>query len=257
MSSNRASSLYDGITMLFLVLSVGVLVLIVLIINDPSTPLNPLPLQPSPTRLVPPTLTPTATYTPSMTPTETLTPTLTQTPTLTPSITPTPSQTPTLTPTATSVLAGPAGGAPDQPLDDGSGTVLPPGPASTPIPVPTLAEFPFTASAVRYEANSGPEGCQWLSIAGTVTGLDGNPLPNIAVEVTGENFHQVLFSGSASRWGDGGFEFRLGSAPRTATYALRLLGPVGGVVSDVISIETGNTCQRNVAIVDLVQNHPY
>jgi len=87
--------------------------------------------------------------------------------------------------------------------------------------------------------------------------MDGAPLPGLAVEISGDNFRNVQFSGSAARWGNGGFEFNLGAAPRAATYTLRVLGPVGGPVSEVVYVETGNTCQRNVAIVDFTQNHPY
>ena len=134
----------------------------------------------------------------------------------------------------------------------GSGSNLP-----TPIPAATRSPFPFTASEVRYQANDSDQGCQWLSIAGTVIDLGGEPLSGLAIEINGSEFHNVQFSGSAAQWGDGGFEFNLGAAPRTATYTLRVLGPTGGPVSDLIYVETGNTCQSNIAIVELIQNHPY
>jgi len=259
MSQNRSSGIYDLVTVLFVVLTVAVLGLVVLIMSNPNTPLNPLEPPTLPPLVMPPTLTltmtPTATDTPTATPTETLTPTATYTP----SITPTPTSTQTPTPSATQVLSGSSGQVPaTQPstnLDDGSGTGIPG--SSTSFTVPTQSPFPFTADEVRYEANPGEAGCQWLSIAGQVIGLDGEPLPGLAVEINGENFHQVAFSGSASRMGTAGFEFNLGAAPRTETYTLRLLGATGGPISDSIYVETGNTCQRNVAVVEFIQNHAY
>jgi hypothetical protein len=145
------------------------------------------------------------------------------------------------------------------PLDDGSGAPIPTGggTAITPAPALTRSPFPFTASEVHYRANPGEQGCQWLSVAGTVTGLNSEPLPGLAIEISGDNFHTVQFSGSASQWGTSGFEFHLDSAPHVATYTLRVLGPTGGPISDQISVETGSTCQTNVAIVDFIQNHPY
>jgi hypothetical protein len=110
---------------------------------------------------------------------------------------------------------------------------------------------------VQYQANTRATGCQWLSVAGTIAGLVGEPLPGLAVELVGDNYRSVQFSGSATWWGTSGFEFELGTAPRAAVYTLQVLGPTGGAVSDRISIQTGDTCQTNVAIVELVQNHPY
>jgi hypothetical protein len=110
---------------------------------------------------------------------------------------------------------------------------------------------------VTYETNEGEQGCQWMSIAGTVTSLNGEPVPGLAIEIRGENFNQVQFSGSAERFGEAGFEFYMGESARTATYALQLLDPTGGPVSDIIYVETGSTCQRNVARVEFIQNHEY
>lgn len=260
--------LYDVITVIFLVLTVSVIAGMVLIINDPGIPLNPFP----PPTVFPevrlPTLTPSST--PTATATATGTPTITFTPsaTFTPTDTPTSTGTPTPTITPTPVMPGapvqtqpPTQALPSTPapLDDGSGSVVPGSGTSLPTPIPaaTRAPFPFTASDVVYQANDNEQGCQWLSIAGTVTDLGGSPLPGLAIEVNGDSFHNVQFSGSAARWGESGFEFNLGAAPRTATYSLRVLGPTGGPVSDVIIIDTGNTCQSNVAIIELTQNHPY
>ena len=266
---SRSTILYDLVTVVFLVLTVATIGVIVLIVDDPNTPINPLAPPTIPPTVIVPTLTPS--NTPTNTPTATHTPTDTPTPTATATHTPTatPTDTPTPTATPTSVISGvePATiAAPDAPptlppLDDGSGNNLSGGDdqaePATATPAPTRSAFPFTASAARYQANDNAQGCQWLSIAGTVTGLDGDPLAGIAIEVEGENYRSVAFSGSAPGWGEAGFEFELGSAPRADTYRLRALGPTGGPVSDDVFVETGSTCQRNVAVVEFVQNHAY
>jgi hypothetical protein len=258
---------FDVLTVIFVILTVAVIAVVVLIVNDPNGPINPLP-PPTAAQLVqPPTLTPSPT--PTATGTATGTPTITPTPTVTPTptYTPLPTDTPTPTVTPTQVLFSGDTGAPptmalptpQSPLDDGSGTVVPGSgrPTASFAATVTRSPFPFTATATRYEPNPGEQGCQWLSIAGTVTDLFGNPLPGLALEINSENFRNVQFSGSAARWGEAGFEFALGAAPRTATYTLRVLSPTGGPISELIDVETGNTCQSNVAIVEFIQNHSY
>ena len=260
----RSTTLFDLLTLLFVVLTVGLIAAVVLINNNPNTPLNPFPPPTVPALLVLPTMTPTPTGTATATPTITPTPSDTPTATATPTASATPTETPTPTHTPTQViLAAPAATEPPTAslLDDGSGGAVPGsqgGAPNSPGENPaTQAPYPFTASEVRYEANDSDEGCRWLGIAGTVSGLEGDPLPGVAIEINGENFRQVLFSGSAPRWGSGGFEFTVGAAPRSAEYTLRLLGPTGGPISEVLTVETGNTCQSNVAIVEFTQNYPY
>jgi hypothetical protein len=259
------SSIFDVVTVVFVVLTVSVIALMVLIISNPNTPLNPFPPPTIAPTVLPPSLTPSPTITPTSTATDTPTATATPTWTLTPTETSTPTPTPTATETPTPVMPGALAQptfelpSPLPPLDDGSGSAILSG-GETPtaaISPATLSPFPFTASEVQYRANPGEQGCQWLSIAGTVTGLNGEPLAGLAIEISGDNFHTVQFSGSASQWGTSGFEFHLDSAPRAAAYTLRVLGPTGGPISDQISVETGSTCQTNVAIVDFIQNHPY
>lgn len=268
MTRSKSHAVYDAITVIFVVLTVGLIGVMVLIISDPNTSLNPFP---------PPTIAPTVilpSLTPSQTPTATATGTATATPTDTPTITPTatetplPTETPTPTGTPTQVIFGESSPIPQQPppstpefgtpgLDDGSGLTISGPSAAKPAATATRAPFPFTAQPVRYSANTGPQGCQWMSIAGTVTGLDGGPRTDVAIEIDGEGFHNVQYSGSAAQWGAGGFEFNLGAAPRAGTYGLRLLGPTGGAISEVVTVETGSTCQSNVTIVEFVQNHAY
>jgi hypothetical protein len=143
------------------------------------------------------------------------------------------------------------------PLDDGNGTSLPENNSFSGGVIPTRSPFPFTASDVTYDTNEGEQGCQWMSIAGTITGVNGEPVPGLAVEIRGNNFNQVVFSGTAARLGEAGFEFYLGRRVRAVTYTLQLLGPSGSPISDVIYVETGSTCESNVARVEFIQNHEF
>ncbi len=283
--ANRFAPLFDVITVLFVVLTVLVLGGMVLIVRDPRTPINPLPPGASPTQAAIPTntatplpsATPTMTLTPShtpppptpsYTPSATATPSPTATPTPTPTLTPTPTYTPSLTPTPVvdEPLATPAPPATrtGAPLDDGSGNPVAGNgggaPQATAPPAATRSPFAFTAANPRYEAHTGPEECDWLSVAGVVTGLDGAPLTGVALRLSSADgrFSEVQFSGMAPGATPGAFEFMLGTRPRRATYTLRVLSPNGGnPVSDLIYVETSDTCQRNVTIVEFIQNHPY
>lgn len=260
MGQNRFSAFFDLITVVFVVLTVGLIGLIVLILNDPNTPLNPFPPPTIPPVVILPSLTPSDTPTPTLTPS--VTPTASPTPTATYTLTSTPTATgtPTATFTPTEVLVGsqPTPGEGNGALDDGSGnTISGSGQFETPTPIQTLSPYPFAAAEARYDANPGPEGCQWAGIAGTVTGVDGEPLPGIAVKITSANFNQVTYSGLAARLGEGGYEFVLGTTPIEGTYTLQLLDAGAVPVSEKILVETAGTCQRNLAIVEFIQNHAY
>ncbi|MFP4322015.1 MAG: hypothetical protein ACLFTK_06140, partial [Anaerolineales bacterium] len=244
--------IYDIITALMVIGSVLVLGGSLLIVANPAVPFNPLPLPTLPPRLSIPSATPTstATHTPTITPTSsptltpttsaTFTPSPTASPTATPTITPTATMTPSPTLTPTPVLQGlptrtplpspttdPAGptdaeGTPAQP-----GINLPggPQPGSNPPPLALNSDagFPFMAIERNQVPNPNTEDCNWLSIAGTVTGLLGEPLTDIAVEVSGDQFLEVRFSGTAPAWGPSGFEINVGNRPAAREFAVRLL----------------------------------
>lgn len=267
MASRRNSPVYDLITVVFVVLTVIALGAFLLILADPQTAINPYPPPTIAARVVLPTAThtPTATDTPPPTGTPTTTTTPTATPTATETPLPTATATPTITPTP--VLSGslPALPAGDlaatptlAPLDDGSGGGIP-GTVreSRPEGLPTRSPFPFDPRPVRYEANDNAQGCQWRSIAGTLTTLSGDPVVGLAIAIEGENFRQVAFSGSANRWGAGGFEFQLGTAPRAGAYTLQVVGPTGAAISPAMPVETASACDANIAVVEFVQNHAY
>jgi hypothetical protein len=272
----RSEILFDLITLLMLIASVVVLGGSLLIVANPEVPFNPLPLATLPPVLEFPTATltytPSATFTPSFTPSLTATPSLTPTasPSNTPSPTNIPTDTPTPTITPTPVLPGlpestPApsntpdpslpvtgDGAPAQP-----GINIPTPGGLPPLALDTNAEFPFVVDEPVYQANSNPQGCDWLSIAGTVTGLLGEPVINLPVEVSGDGFQEVRFAGSSPLFGQSGWEINVGNAPRNLTFSVRLLGPTGEALSGFVLVETGDTCQENVTLVRFNQVREY
>lgn len=244
--------LIDLITVIFLIASVILLSGTVLIISNPDVSFNPFPLAALPTQFQTPT--PTITFTPSITPTPTETP-LPPTPTATSTAPPTATSTVTPSITPTSVLPG-IESVPTvtliATLDIGEGGSTP-DPNDGSIPLDPLSPFPFVARTVRYEANTNDQGCQWLSIAGNITGLGGEPVLDLAVEVSGVDFQFVEFSGSAPAFGESGFEVPIASSPGRDEYAVRLVGPVGIPISDYVNVTTGSACDTNVAVVEFVQ----
>ena len=240
----RGGVIFDALTVLFITASMLMLVATVLIINNPESALNPFPATPLPTFYQSPT--PSATFTPSVTPTATPTDIP---PTFTPTNTPTliPSLTPSLTLTPTPVLPG-LDGLPT--IEPGQRDTVENG---TVVFQDPNAEFPFVVFAVRYEQNSRSSGCNWISIAGNISGRNGEPITDIAVEVTGDDFEFIRFSGADADFGIAGFEIQLGTQPFSGSYNIRLLGTDGLPLSDTVEIEIGNTCQTNVTIVEFRQ----
>ncbi|MCC6905947.1 MAG: hypothetical protein IT326_08905 [Anaerolineae bacterium] len=142
----------------------------------------------------------------------------------------------------------------------------PTGPPITPTEIPfmpgatsTRAIFPFTLQndAVTYTENSNERGCQWASIAGQVFDIDGQPLTRLPVQVTGEDFQSVQFTGSATAFGPSGYEVMINENPLVAEFEVRLLSTTGMPLSEPIIVRTLDSCDRNVAIVNFVQNYEF
>lgn len=126
----------------------------------------------------------------------------------------------------------------------------------TPLPAVEPSDFPFvmTDAGILYIANANGRGCEWASIAGSVTAADGTPLNGYRVRVTGDNFDETVFTGAALTFGTGGFEMPLGNAPQSATYDVQLFSPQGAPLSDVVVLTTRAECEANVAIINFAQN---
>jgi hypothetical protein len=222
---------FDLLTGIFVLATIAVCVWTVLLIQNPAVPYNPFPPPtPGPTSTLfllggesadinPPTWTPSATVQPGPTATR---------------LTPLPSDTPK--PTATGI---------------------------TPLPgaTNTVAVFPFTLQneAVTYAKNNNAKGCDWLGIAGQVFDLNGEPVPGLPIQVTGDQGFSVppVFTGTAEDLGPSGYEIKLADEPKEAEYVVRLLNTTGMPLSEPIVVRTLSSCDRNVAIVNFVQNHEF
>ena len=174
--SGGGGRFFDVMTAIFVIASVILLSGTILIVNNPRVSFNPFPLADLPTYFQSPT--PIPTFTPSITPTLTVTP---FPPTTTPTITMTPTVTLTPTPTITNTFV--VGNIdPVQsitPIVTLAGTNPPTQNITTSQPTnvgATPSAYPFIAREIRYEANTNDQGCQRLSIAGNVIGLNGEPL---------------------------------------------------------------------------------
>jgi hypothetical protein len=160
-------------------------------------------------------------------------------------------------------------------------TPLPPTITPTPSPIPTAtftaiprevlatlttwtpAPFPFSLAenGVVYVPNANEQGCNWSSIAGSVTGLEGEALDGYRVQILGDNFNQTVLTGAAQTFGPGGYEMPINNVAQRAEFAVQLLTPEGIPISEVIYIETSDVCnaetQENVTIVSFVQNRAF
>lgn len=231
---------FDILTVFFLLAAVGILGITLLIINDPVISLNPFPPSPLPTVYI--------TLTPSITPTPTATHTFTPSP-IPPTFTPTNTTTPipTLTPSYTLSPTPVLPGLPTQASDREPATPQPD------VFFDPNARFPFNARSVTYQANTRSDGCQWLSIAGNVTGRNGEPITDLVIQVLGADFEFVAFSGTAEAFGPSGFEVQIGTQPFQETFFVRLIGPDGLPISEDVEVLTGETCETNIVVIAFVQ----
>jgi hypothetical protein len=118
---------------------------------------------------------------------------------------------------------------------------------------PTVIAFALQNDAVTYTKNTNSKGCDWLSIAGQVLNLTGQPLPGLPVQVKGDGFEQFVFSGTASDFGASGYEVQLNTKPLEAEFMIQLLNTTGQPLSEPVIVRTLNACDSNVAIANFVQ----
>ncbi|MBZ0280231.1 MAG: hypothetical protein K8L97_05790 [Anaerolineae bacterium] len=139
----------------------------------------------------------------------------------------------------------------------------PPTPAPTgtftPLPLEAIitpeSPFPFIVAndGALYIPNANGEGCNWSSIAGSVTNVQSAPLDGYGIRIISETTDETVFSGSASTFGPGGFELFLNGVPQESTYTVQLYAPSGIPVSAEYTVSTIASCEQNVAILSFVQ----
>lgn len=154
---------------------------------------------------------------------------------------------------------------------------------STPMPAPTEASAEITTAPEVYTettpeaivtmpfvlqagdpvaiANvSHPElGCGWMGVAGQVTGLDNAPLPGLMVQLggvlEGRSMLPVTLTGTATQYGEGGYEFTLSDGPVASENSLwvQLLEQDGRPLSEKVFFDTYAECDKALILVNFVQ----
>jgi hypothetical protein len=134
-----------------------------------------------------------------------------------------------------------------------------PGPTATftPLPpesmAPAVAQFVLEGDTPSFRANPNDQGCNWLSIAGSVTDSSGTGLGGYRVKIVGAGRDETVFSGSASSYGAGGFELVLGNIPAEQNYTVQLQTPRGEAASPEYAVLTRADCAANVIVLRFVQ----
>lgn len=156
-------------------------------------------------------------------------------------------------------------------------TTVTPNEGVTLIPLPTATMFvtsdvtPTTSSASppHYKAQEGTpiylphlDGCGGLYIAGNVVDIYGNYINFMIVRVGGTLGGELLNiedtnSGSNKNYTDSGWEVKIADAPIDSTgtvYVELYLQGSDDPVSDLIIVDTYNDCNRNLVIINFVQD---
>ena len=137
-------------------------------------------------------------------------------------------------------------------------------PSLTASPTATLKpENPFDvqAGSPAYVANVAyPDlACNWLGVAGQVYDSTGAPIVNLGMRLTGmlgeTIIDEVAITGTATQYGEGGFEFKLADAPVASSnsLALQLLSDDGQPLSDEIFFDTSASCEENLVLINMAQ----
>jgi hypothetical protein len=258
--SSTSARIYNIISALFFILTIGFIgvVAYLFITIDPEARKPQIVL---PTQVTIPTETPTNTHTATSTfthtPTATTTNTLAPTQTLTPTHTLTPSPTLTATVTASpTITATPTITMTPTETPTATPTPTPTGPSAT--PTPTDSPFLFAVpTGIDFRPNTtNMAGCAWQSIAGTVIGIDGQPVTtpfNIRVW-NNSSFNQYVQTGTNSFYEPiAGWEVQVSNIVNMETYYVRLETTTGVVLSENIQIDFPQDCGSNVAFIRFVQ----
>jgi hypothetical protein len=179
--------------------------------------------------------TPTATFTLSPTATTVITRTATATLTLSPTVSP------TVTRTATRTVTSP-----------------PPGP--TAVPTNTLSPLPFTLQpgSPAYQPNyANTAGCNWMGVAGQAFDLSGRPIIGLIVRVSFKTGSIDAITGTNKSYGEGGYEVYLNNHVEATddAYSIQLLNAASSPLSERFGFVTVADCNRNLIIINFVQNH--
>jgi len=130
-------------------------------------------------------------------------------------------------------------------------------PVTQPAVTSTLSIEPFTLQneAVTYTQHT--TGCEGLFVVGQVFDLEQKPLKGLAVIARWDGNSSLGWSGYATQWGESGYEITINNKPVELEVEIQLLAGTGQPLSEPIVVRTLDTCDRNVAIANFIQNHPF
>lgn len=147
-------------------------------------------------------------------------------------------------------------------------TFLPPTAIPAPTSLPTATFTPLPPDVVNadvstfafrlanegaiFAPNANDQGCNWSSIAGTVTQANGTALNGYRIHIIADGLDETVFSGSALTFGQGGFELFLNGTPQETTYTVQLENEQGIAASPTYTITTQSGCDQNVAVLNFV-----
>lgn len=219
---------------------------------------QPLPtIQPSPPPSVtsvidtfPTPITPTREATSTAT-AEEATPTLELSPSAEGSVAVSPSASPTRTGTVTRTATVTATGT-------AAPSSTPSGPTVTPSQ--TLSSLPFTlqSGSPSYQPNfANTAGCNWMGMGGQAFDLSGHAIIGLIVRVSFKSGTIDSLTGSNKAYGEGGYEIYLNNRAEATTgaYTVQLLNATGSPLSEGFVINTFDDCNRNLIVINFVQNH--
>jgi hypothetical protein len=226
------SIFFNLLTLLVLSVTCGAGLLVFVLFINPYIPINPFP---------PPTL-PALSALPTSTPTPELSlpPTWTPTAVVQPTSTRTPRTIPTRVPTEPAAAEADTGET-QEPADN-MPFVLQPG---NPVAIANIAH--------------PDRGCSWMGVAGQATGLDNSPIKGLMIQLggvlNGKNMVPVTLTGTASQYGEGGYEFTLGEKPVVSNESLwvQLMDQEGKPLSEKIYFDTFADCEKALVLVNLNQ----
>jgi hypothetical protein len=108
----------------------------------------------------------------------------------------------------------------------------------------------YRVAAQAYVPHSGPEGCAFAAIAGSV-----EPEVDTAftLAVRADGLSDEITTGSAPDYGPNGFVYRLGDSPLEGAYVIQLFDADGAAISPAVPVETVADCERAVVIIRFVE----
>jgi len=145
---------------------------------------------------------------------------------------------------------------------------IPPYPTATDVILNTNTPAPTTSVIAHFKAQEGTPtylpysgGCSGLYIAGNVVDINSQPLAFVIVRVTGtlgdEQISEEALSGSNTQYTESGWEIKISDTLQFSNQTISVaLYEQGGFdpISDVIWIDTYNSCSENLVVVNFVQD---